>query len=127
MSTISLTNYSTSNPVELTWERVVELRQHVAGRLTITADDRPGQWRIAAGQYVGTVEVAGLRILIRPSITPANLFHLLEAGGEALDVRPEAIDYERTGDLLPAFATFYARVVERALLRGTCRDYQHHE
>jgi len=109
--------------VELSFAEQRALRALAGNRLVVLPGDSPGSWRVRAGSYVGTVAVAGVRILIKPKVTTANLFHLLEAGGEALDTGPEIFDYDVTGDLLPAFATFYARHLEATLGHGIVRAY----
>lgn len=111
----------------LTVDEVAALRRLVGSRLSVTASDNPGEWVIKATAYVGTVVIGAVRVLVRPKVANANLFHLLEAGGQALDVRPEAFEYDRTGDLVPSFATFFARVAETALARGVHRAYDERE
>jgi 5-methylcytosine-specific restriction enzyme subunit McrC len=107
----------------LSHEQVAGLRALIGTRLSITAADTEDDWVIKAGSYVGTVTLGPIRILVRPKVSNANLFHLLEAGGNALEVRPEAFEYGRSGDLAPSFATFFARVAEIALARGLPRSY----
>ncbi|MGH9290900.1 MAG: McrC family protein [Acidimicrobiales bacterium] len=51
-----------------------------------------------------------------------NLFHLLTFGDDALDLGTDTFEYG-ADDLLPAFAAFYARLLERALARGVVRRY----
>ena len=80
---------------------------------TRAADHQPGDtedtWRIKASCYVGTIVTPDVRILITPKVATANLFYLLEASGRPLDIGPAVFDYEQTHDLVPSFATFYAR------------------
>jgi 5-methylcytosine-specific restriction enzyme subunit McrC len=111
----------------LDFDQVKTLRGLAGTRLSITAADDPGFWIIRANSYVGTVVAGGVRLLVRPKVSDANLFHLLEAGGQALEVRPEVFEYERTNDLGPSFATFFARVAETALGRGVHRAYEERE
>lgn len=116
-----------SKTTTLTSEQVLALRAAVGRRLTVTAADAPGDWIVKATSYVGTVVAGGVRVLVRPKVSNANLFHLLEAGGEALDVRPEAFEYGQTADLVPSFSTFFARIVETAFARGIHRAYEERE
>ena len=116
---------STVTPLSL--DDVAALRAVVGSRLSVAAADTPGDWVIRASSYVGTVVVGAVRVLVRPKVSNANLFHLLEAGGQTLDVRPEAFEYEKTGDLMPSFATFFARLAETALGRGVHRAYDERE
>ena len=124
--TIVLDEYE-SAVTPLSLDDVAALRALVGSRLSVTAADTPGDWVIRASSYVGTVVVGAVRVLVRPKVSNANLFHLLEAGGQALDVRPEAFEYEKTGDLMPSFATFFARLAETALGRGVHRAYDERE
>ncbi len=126
MEPIVLDEYE-SAVVPLSVEEVAGLRALAGPRLSITAADTPGEWVIRATAHVGTVVLGAVRVLIRPKVSNANLFHLLEAGGDALSVRPEAFEYDRTGDLVPSFATFFARVAETALGRGVHRAYEEGE
>lgn len=123
MEPVVLDEYE-STIVPLSVEEVAGLQALAGPRLSITAADAPGQWVIRATAHVGTVVFRTVRVLIRPKVSNANLFHLLEAGGDALGVRPEAFEYERTSDLVPSFATFFVRVVETALGRGVHRAYE---
>ena len=104
-----------------------QLRLIVGDRLTTVPDRVTGGWRIKAGSFVGTVVVPGLRVLVTPKVSTTNLFHLLEAGGEALEVGAEHFEYDRTKDLAPSFATFYARHLERGLSLGIPRSYVEQE
>ena len=120
---LALSEYETGE-VRLTAVQELTLRRLAQGRLTILPGDAPGSWRVQASSYVGTITTPDLRILIRPKVSTANLFHLLEAGSRSLRVGPEVFDYEETEDLLPAFATFFARHLETALSRGVPRAYR---
>jgi len=113
--------------VELNAAQERTLRHLARDRLTILPGDSPDRWRVKASSYVGTVVTPDVQILIVPKVPTANLFHLLEAGGRSLDVGAETFDYERTNDLVPSFATFFARHLERALGRGVPRDYRESE
>ena len=120
---LALSEYETGEG-RLTAVQELTLRRLAQGRLTILPGDAPGSWRVQASSYVGTITTPDLRILIRPKVSTANLFHLLEAGSRSLRVGPEVFDYEETEDLLPAFATFFARHLETALSRGVPRAYR---
>ncbi len=120
---VVLTEYG-EDEVELTAVQERTLRHLAQRRLTILPDDALNSWRVKASSYVGTIVTPDVRILIKPKIETANLFYLLEAGGQPLDVGPAVFDYETTGDLIPSFATFYVRHLETALTRGVPRAYQ---
>jgi 5-methylcytosine-specific restriction enzyme subunit McrC len=99
------------------------LRRIAQGRIAVSPGDATNTWRITASSHVGTIVTPDLRILIVPKVTTANLFYLLEAGGSPVDVGPAIFDYDTTHDLIPSFATFYARHLEKALTRGVPHAY----
>lgn len=113
--------------VELNAEQERTLRRLARERLTILPADASDRWRVKASSYVGTVVTPDVRILIVPKVPTANLFHLLEASGRALDVGAAVFDYDRTKDLVPSFATFFARHLEVAFGRGVPRAYRERE
>lgn len=109
---------------ELTAAQERTLRHLAKRRLTILPGDSLNSWRVKASSYVGTIVTPDVRILIKPKIETANLFYLLEAGGQPLDLRAAVFEYETTDDLIPSFATFFARHLETALTRGIPRAYR---
>ena len=101
---VVLTEYG-EDEIELTALQERTLRHLAQRRLTILPGDALNSWRIKASSYVGTIVTPDVRVLIKPKIETANLFYLLEARGQPLDVGPAVFDYETTGDLIPSFAT----------------------
>jgi len=118
-----LTEYGTGE-VELTAAQERTLRQLAQGRLTVLPGDALNSWRVKASSYVGTIVTPDVRILIKPKVATANLFYLLEVGRQPLDIGAAVFDYEQTSDLIPSFATFFARHLETALTRGVPRAYR---
>jgi 5-methylcytosine-specific restriction enzyme subunit McrC len=117
-----LQEYGTGE-VELTAAQERILRRLARGRLTILPGDTADTWRIKASCYVGTIVTPAVRILITPKVATANLFYLLEASGQPLAVGAATFDYEQASDLIPSFATFFARHLETALTQGVPRAY----
>lgn len=121
---VVLTEYGTA-AVRLTSSQERVLRHLARDRLTTLPGDSEGTWRVRATSYVGTVVTPDVRILIRPKVPVENLFYLLEASGKPLDIaKNEVFDYDKFPDVIPAFATFYARHLERALAGGVPRAYR---
>jgi 5-methylcytosine-specific restriction enzyme subunit McrC len=110
--------------LQLTAEQARELRRAADGAVTVQPDDTAGTWRITTSHYVGTIVTSATRILIRPKVSTGSLFYLLEAGGKPVETDLPDFAYDSTADLLPSFATFYARHLEQALARGIPRTYQ---
>ena len=112
---------------------VVRLSEEQAGTLNLSGggeylgvepEGAAGQWRVTANHYVGSVNVAGLQVLVRPKIPLRNLFLLLEVGLRERDWHDEAVCFETTGDLLPALVSFFARTTETTLARGLYHSYR---
>lgn len=118
-----LTEYD-STLLPLSTGQARELRHAARGAVTVQPDDTPGTWRITTSHYIGTVVTAGLRILITPKVDTSCLFYLLEASGKPLATGPQDFLYGAATDLIPAFATFYARHLQRALAQGVPRAYE---
>ena len=111
--------------LELSAEQVSALNRVGGGRyLFVEPAERSGHWQVAARNYVGSINVAGLQVLVRPKIPLRNLFLLLEVGLREQDWRDEAVRYESTNDLLPALISFFARTTETTLARGLYHSYR---
>ncbi len=120
--TISVQEYE-SVTLGLSYDDLGALQAAAGSALQFAPGPATGTWVVRARGSVGTIVAGRLRILIRPKVSAANLFHMLEADGNSLDVGAALFDYETTGDLLAAFSTFYCRVLERAVARGIPRVY----
>ena len=92
--------------------------------LAVTPHADPGTWYLTAREYVGSLVVDDMRILIRPKIKPENLFLLLEVGLPERAWRKEDFDYATNHDLLRSLVSFFARTVETTLARGLFRAYR---
>ena len=103
----------------LTDEQAAALNRVGSGQyLSVEPGEHSGHWQVSAHNYVGSINVAGLQVLVRPKIPLRNLFLLLEVGLRERDWRDEAVRFETTGDLLPALVSFFARTTETTLARG---------
>ena len=92
--------------------------------LSVEPGGRSGQWQVSAHNYVGSINVAGLQVLVRPKIPLRNLFLLLEVGLREQDWKYEDVRFETIGDLLPALVSFFARTTETTLARGLYHSYR---
>ena len=120
---VVLTEYG-SAALQLTADQARMLRRLVREKVSVLPGDGAAEWHVKASHYVGTIVTPDVRILITPKVNTANLFYLLEASGNPVDIGPAVFDYDKTRDLIPSFATFYARHLEKALARGIPRAYQ---
>ena len=114
-----------SEVLPLTGEQAGALNRAGGGKyLSVEPSEPSGHWQVSARHYVGSINVGGLQVLVRPKIPLRNLFLLLEVGLRERDWRDEATRYETTGDLLPALVSFFARAAETTLARGLYHSYR---
>ncbi len=98
-------------------------RLAATGFVSVSPSESQGFWDVSAGEYVGSLTVDGLQLLIRPKIEPENLFVLLEVGLPSSAWQEEAFSYASDWNLLPAVVSLFARTVETTLARGLYRSY----
>ena len=114
-----------SEILPLTGDQAGALNRVGGGKyLSVEPSEPSGYWQVSAHNYVGSINVAGLQVLVRPKIPLRNLFLLLEVGLRERDWHDEATRYETTGDLLPALVSFFARAAETTLARGLYHSYR---
>ena len=113
--------------VQLTSQQAGALNRAGGGNyLSVEPTEHSGRWLVTARNYVGSINVAGLQVLVRPKIPLRNLFLLLEVGLREQDWRDEAVRYETSRDLLPALVSFFARTTQTTLARGLYHSYREH-
>ena len=114
-----------SDVLKLSTHRADALNRTGGGKyLSVEPGEHSGHWRVSAHNYVGSMNVAGLQVLVRPKIPLRNLFLLLEVGLREQDWLDEAVGYEDNSDLLPALVSFFARTTETTLARGLYHSYR---
>lgn len=119
----SLFEYETAH-IALSERRARRLDSEAGRYLSVSPDPDPGMWSVMAREYVGTLVVDDMRILIRPKIRLENLFLMLEVGLPEQAWRQEDFDYATNPDLLQSLVSFYARTLETTLARGLYRSYR---
>lgn len=119
---ITLREYETVE-VRLSERQARRLQEAASPYVSVYLHPDPGIWTIKAHQYVGTLVVDDIQILIRPKIGLKNLFLLLEVGLSDDDWRRGSFPYGTDDDLLSALVSFFARMVESALARGLFHSY----
>ena len=109
-------------------DRMARRLDSEAGRyLSVSPHPDPETWSLTAREYVGTLVVDDMRVLIRPKIRLDNLFLMLEVGLPEQAWRKEDFDYDVNPDLLRSLVSFYARTLETTLARGLYRSYRNRE
>ena len=118
-----LFEYDTTT-VHLSNRQARQLEAEAGHYLSVSPHPDPGMWSLTAREYVGTLVVDDMRILIRPKIKPENLFLLLEVGLPERAWGKEDFDYAVNHDLLRSLVSFFARTVQTTLARGLFRSYR---
>ena len=114
-----------SDVLALTAQQADALNRMGDGKyLSVEPGGHSGLWRVSAHNYVGSINMAGLQVLVRPKIPLRNLFLLLEVGLRERDWHDEAVHFETTRDLLPALVSFFARTTGTTLARGLYHSYR---
>jgi len=117
-----LSEYS-DGVIELGPEALQRLRAAAGERLQIMPGDARDSWIVRARQHVGVLTTPDVQVLVRPKVPIANVLLLLESDGRALSPDDGLFDYAADQEFAPAFATLYARRLERALVAGAGREY----
>ena len=100
------------------------LAQRAGSALTISPTATTGEWQVAATSTVGSVVLPELEVLIKPKVRLQNLFALLDAGMPDEAWQPEVFGYGADRQVLPAFAAFFARTLDRVTATGLVRSYR---
>ena len=119
---ITLREYETVEK-RLSERQARRLEEAASPYVSVYLHPDPGIWIIKAHQYVGTLVVDDIRILIRPKINIKNLFLMLEVGLPDHAWQKGIFDYDKHNNLLSAVVSFFARTVESALARGLFHSY----
>lgn len=108
-----------------------DLPDHTARRLPeltnghVQVRPRAGDgWLIDTTEWVGTVVIDDMRLLIRPKVPLHNLFLMLTAGLPGSAWRNEQFGYAQSASLLDSIAGFFARQAWRTLSAGLLRSYR---
>jgi 5-methylcytosine-specific restriction enzyme subunit McrC len=109
--------------LQLGHDDLMDLRSVAGEALSFAPTADHELWAVRAASWVGTISTRSSQILIQPKVGAANLFAMLEADGDPLDLRDAVFEYEQTANLASAFATFYCAVLERAIALGLQREY----
>jgi len=123
---IYLREYETQNSTTLTLEHAKQIRAHFGKQLSVTPSWNEG-WTLKAKQYVGTIALDGLRIVIMPKTTVENLFYMLTYAYDLPHFRDERITLGLADDLFEFIVSIFANQVEQLVRRGIYRNYLERE
>ena len=120
---VVLTEYD-SVLVQLSTGQARELRRAAGGAVTVQPDDTAGTWRITSSHYVGTITAPRHPGPDHPETGDQQPVLPPRGQRQARRYRPGDLLLRHHRNLVPAFATFYARHLEAALARGIPRAYR---
>ncbi len=124
MRLLSLREYQTSPPVELTTHELSDL-QRLARSVTIApAFDGSGRFTLTPGSEVGALNLGTLSIEIRPKLPIDRLLFLLSYAMERGRWRDVPFDFGERRSLLEAIVPGFVAQVRRALARGVLQGYR---
>lgn len=118
--TISLTEYGTAPIDHLTAAQLDWLERQAPA---LTVDYRRDGPRLTAGDRVGTLLGAGLRVQIRPKVPLTNLFYMLTYAYDVPQLRDQIEDIARADALFDFVVTIFRRNVEQLVRQGIYRAY----
>lgn len=84
-------------------------------------------WDLSAKQFVGTVVLDDLRIIIEPKVSLQNLFFMLTYAYDLPRFRDEIAAVELGDDLFEFVVVIFLRQVEQLIQKGIYRTYRDHE
>lgn len=124
---IHLREYETCETAELGPALAEVLRRHFPKYLTVQPSWLPGYVQLGAKQYVGTIVLDGVHILIEPKVQLQNLFYMLTYAYDLPQFRDETALLDPSDDLFEFVVEIFARQVEQLVRRGMCRAYIDYE
>ncbi len=87
--------------------------------------DCPTTWLLRAGQVCGIIPLpSGRRLCIEPRAPVHNIWHLLGAGEDLVELSRSPAESETVEDLVEGLATIFVREVETVLERGPTRGFR---
>lgn len=108
--------------VALTPKQAEALREHY-GRFLEIQPSWNGGWDIKAKQFVGTIVLDGLEIVIQPKAAVENLFFMLTYAYDMPTFWPENTAYDQADDLFEFIVSIFASQVEALVRQGLYRSY----
>lgn len=129
MRRINLTEYRTSDPVDLSVEERRCLTGVLRSQLTIEpAENEDGRFCLTPKSTVGAFKVGGLSVVIQPKLPISRILFLASYALDVFRVRPE--DRPRVDgvtDLMQAMARLLVASARRTFARGLHRGYRGRE
>lgn len=123
---ITLYEHQNKDSVPLTLEQAQQVKAHFGKYISVERSWREG-WTLKAKQYVGTIILDDLRIVIKPKTAVDNLFYMLTYAYDLPYFRDETTALDKTDDLFEFITVFFTDQVEQLVRRGIYRNYLEQE
>ncbi|HID54348.1 MAG TPA: hypothetical protein EYP41_20210 [Anaerolineae bacterium] len=125
-NTITLREHKQKESVPLTQAQAMQLKEHYSKFISVERSWGEG-WTLTAKQYVGTIVLDDLRIVIRPKILLDNLFYMLTYAYDLPSFRNEITTLGEADDLFEFITVIFANQVGQLVRRGLYRSYLEQE
>lgn len=125
-SVIKLHEHKSLNSVELSQVQAEQIRTHFSKYISVERSWGVG-WTLRAKQYVGTIVLDGLRIVIEPKTAVSNLFYMLTYAYDLPQFRKEITTHDLADDMFEFIAAIFAGQIEQLVRRGIYRSYVEQE
>jgi 5-methylcytosine-specific restriction enzyme subunit McrC len=120
--TTSLTEWSPSPPLALTPAQRRALEKIFQAR--ITSADATGDFIVTPGGVVGSVDVDGDHVVVRPKMGIDRVLFMVAYAADPYDWRGAWSSLGTTNDLVDGLAALFARAARQAVTRGLLRSYR---
>lgn len=119
---IRLREYQRLENVPLALAQASALRQFY-GRYLDVARAWSGDWDLRAHQYVGSIYLGDVHILIEPKVPIANLFYMLTYAYDLPEFRDEETPLPDSEELFEFIVEIFVRQVQKLVRQGVYRSY----
>jgi 5-methylcytosine-specific restriction enzyme subunit McrC len=121
---IVLSEYQTRTGVELSAEEAAAFAATGAVQVTPIKKNR---WKVKATKYVGVLRAGDVELWVRPKVTVERLIYVLGFASNLEGWRDDDVGLVAVDDLVPAVASAFAKVAQRALATGVLQGYRERE
>ena len=120
---ILLTEYGTCTTQALNSTQRNVLAQHFGNFLRVDPTWVPGECKLTASHFVGTIVLDGISILIRPKVPLENLFYMLTYAYDLPEFRKEETQLSESEDLFEFVVDIFLKQVGRLVRAGLYKSY----
>ena len=122
-ATVYLREYEKCECDLLTLEHANLLREQFGNYITVSRSWTPNTLQLEAKQFVGTIVLGDLRIVVEPKVGLDNLFYMLTYAYDLAEFRNEITTLDIGDDIFECIVVIFLRQVERLVRRGIYRTY----